>query len=459
MTPGSRLRRALNLRDLVLYGVIVTSPVAPMSIYGIVSDHAHGHVSSIILIAMFAMLLTAVSYGRMARAHPSAGSAFSYVGQEINPIAGYVVGWSLVLDYILNPLICIIWCSQQAHVFVPQVHYSMWAVLFAVFFTVLNVQGIKTSVRVNAMLAAGIGLVVVVFLIASAAYVMHHVHPSGFFIRPFYDPHTFTAGSVLGATSVAVLTYMGFDAVSTLAEEANNPRQILPATLLTCLGIGAISLLEVYAAQLVWGTSEAFPNSDTAFTFVAQRAWSPLFLIMGLTLIIAQMGSGIAAQLGAARVLYGMGRSGALPTAFFGAIDARRRVPRNNVIFVGTLALAGALILPLTASESAYELAVSLVNFGALIAFMGVNAAAFMRYYVRAEKKRLINLLAPVAGFFVCLLLWWGLSAPCKILGGVWMAAGIAFGAWKTGGFKSDLVNFEVPPDCPPNSTAEALKT
>ena len=450
--PRPRLRRALSLWDLFLYGVIVTSPVAPMSIYGIVSDRARGHVALIILLAMFAMLLTAVSYGRMARAHPSAGSAFAYVGQEINPAAGYVVGWSLVLDYILNPLICIIWCSQQAHVFVASIPYPAWAVLFAVLFTGLNVQGIKTSARVNAMLAGGIGIVVVIFLIASTLYILHHPHDtSGFFSQPFYDPHTWNRAGVLSATSVAVLTYMGFDAVSTLAEEAENPRKILPATLLTCLGIGAISLLEVYSAQLVWGTTEHFPNVDTAFTFVAQRAWAPLFLVLGLTLIIAQIGSGIAAQLGAARVLYGMGRSGALPTLFFGAVEPKRRVPRNNVVFVGVLALAGALILPLAASEStAYELAVNLVNFGALIAFMGVNAAAFMRYYVREEKKRWINFLQPVLGFLVCALLWWSLSTPSRLLGGAWMAFGIAYGAWKTRGFKSNLVNFEVPSDVLP---------
>src|SRR5580700_8838551 len=184
--PQPRLRRALSLWDLFIYGVIVTSPVAPMSIYGIVSDRAHGHVAAIILIAMFAMLLTAVSYGRMARAHPSAGSAFAYVGQELNPVAGYVVGWSLVLDYILNPLICIIWCSQQAHVFIASIPYSAWAVFFAVLFTTLNVQGIKTSARVNALLAAGIGIVVVIFLIASTLYILHHPHDTaGFFSQPF----------------------------------------------------------------------------------------------------------------------------------------------------------------------------------------------------------------------------------------------------------------------------------
>jgi putrescine importer len=457
---GVRLRRALGLRDLILYGIIVTSPVAPMSIYGIVSVRAHGHVATIILLAMFAMLLTAVSYGRMARAHPSAGSAFAYVGQEINPAIGYVIGWSLVMDYILNPLICIIWCSQQAHVFVPNLPYSAWAVFFATLFTVLNVQGIKTSARVNAMLAAGIGVVVVVFLIAATMYVLHHPPAAGtMLMRPFYDPGTWNGAAVLGATSVAVLTYMGFDAVSTLAEEAENPRQILPATVLTCLFIGAISLIEVYAAQLVWPVAMPYPNVDTAFTFVAQRAWAPLFVLMGLTLIIAQIGSGIAAQLGAARVLYGMGRSGALPASFFGALEPKRRVPRNNVVFVGTLALAGALILPVAASQgTAYELAVSLVNFGALIAFMGVNAAAFARYFLRAEKKSVINFVAPVAGFLVCLLLWSSLSTPSKLLGGIWMTFGILYGAWRTRGFRANLVNFDVPPDTAPDAATEALQ-
>ena len=444
---GPRLRRALSLRDLIFYGIIVTSPVAPMSIYGITSARAHGHVATIILMAMFAMLLTAVSYGRMARAHPSAGSAFSYVGREISPALGYVTGWSLVMDYILNPLICVIWCSQQANVFFPVIPYSAWAVLFAVLLTFLNVQGIRTSAKVNMLLALGIGAVVVIFLGAAFVYVMHHPVQSGAYALPFYDAKNWQTGAVLGATSVAVLTYMGFDAVSTLAEEAEKPNQILQATVFTCLAIGIISLVEVYAAQLVWPVSEAYPNNDTAFTFVAGRAWPPLFFLMGVTLIIAQMGSGIAAQLGAARVLYGMGRSGALPAAFFGAIDPKRRVPRNNVVLVGALVMSLALILPLTAGQRAYELAVSLVNFGALIAFMGVNAAAFTRYFLRAERKSALNFAMPVAGFLVCLLLWSNLSVSSRILGGIWMIAGIGYGAWRTKGFRANLVNFELPPD------------
>lgn len=454
------MQRALSLKDLVLYGIIVTSPVAPMSIYGIVSNRAHGHVATIILLAMFAMLLTAVSYGRMARAHPSAGSAFAYVGQEINPTIGYVIGWSLVMDYMLNPLICVIWCSQQAHVFIPDIPYSAWAVLFAILFTFLNIQGIKTSAKINAVLAAGIGAVVVIFLIAATIYLLHHPHTGGaMFLQPFYDPKSWHSAAILGATSVAVLTYMGFDAVSTLAEEAENPRQILPATVLTCLLIGTISLAEVYAAQLVWPIAEKFPNADTAFTFVAQRAWAPFFVIMGLTLIIAQVGSGIAAQLGAARVLFGMGRSGALPSTFFGVIEPKRRVPRNNVMFVGALILAGALILPIAASRgTAFELAVSLLNFGALIAFMGVNAAAFTRYFRRAEKKTVLNFVAPVAGFLVCLLLWSNLSVPSRILGGIWMAFGIAYGAWRTRGFRSNQINFDLVLDTSADTATDPLR-
>ncbi len=130
-TSAPHLRRTLSLWDLILYGVIVIQPVAPMSVFGVLSDRGRGHVVTTILIAMAAMLFTAISYGRMARVYPSAGSAFTYVGQEINPALGYVTGWSMVMDYMLNPIICTIWCSQQAHVFAPGVPYWMWAVFFA----------------------------------------------------------------------------------------------------------------------------------------------------------------------------------------------------------------------------------------------------------------------------------------------------------------------------------------
>jgi putrescine importer len=449
-SSGPRLWRALTLWDLILYGVIVIQPVAPMSVFGVLSNRGRGHVVTTILIAMMAMLFTAISYGRMARAYPSAGSAFTYVGQEINPALGYVTGWSMVMDYMLNPMICIIWCSQQAHVFAPGIPYWGWAIFFAFVFTGLNIQGVKTSARVNAGLAAAMGVVIAIFLVAAARYVFGHPHDGlGYFTRPFYDPAMWNTKAVLSGTSVAVLTYIGFDGISTLSEETENPRRnILLATVLTCLMIGILSGIEVYAAQLVWPARQAFPNLDTAFTFIAGRAWAPLFAIVGFTLLVANFGSGMGAQLGAARLLYGMGRSNALPKSFFGVVDPSRHVPRNNVLFVGGLALAGAFVLPAVAgTATGYELGANLLNFGALIAFMGVNAAAFTRYFLRDQQKSFLDFLLPGLGFLICLVLWWNLSPKARIFGAIWMAIGIAFGAWKTRGFRGNLIDFDLPPE------------
>ncbi|MGA9391973.1 MAG: APC family permease [Candidatus Sulfotelmatobacter sp.] len=447
-STAPRLRRTLTLWDLILYGVIVIQPVAPMSVFGVLSDRGRGHVVTTILIAMVAMLFTAISYGKMARAYPSAGSAFTYVGQEINPALGYVTGWSMVMDYMLNPMICIIWCSQISRDFargtpiVEGLPYWAWAVFFAAVFTLLNIQGVKTSARVNTGLAAGMGAVIVIFFLAAAHYVFGHPHNDpDFFLRPFYDRDLWNTKAVLGGTSIAVLTYIGFDGISTLSEEAENPRRnILLATVLTCLVIGILSAFEVYAAQLIWPAREPFPNVDTAFTYVAGRVWAPLFGILGFTLLIANFGSGMGAQLGAARLLYGMGRSKALPQSFFGVVDAKRHVPRNNVIFVGAIALVGAFLIN-------YGLGAEMLNFGALIAFMGVNLAAFMHYFVRDDKKKITNFVFPLAGFFICLLLWLNLSRPAKIVGAIWMGVGIAFGAVKTKGFRGNLIDFELPPE------------
>src|ERR1700726_2448171 len=193
--PG--LRRSLTLWDLILYGVIVIQPVAPMSVFGVLSNRGRGHVVTTILIAMVAMLFTAISYGRMARVYPSAGSAFTYVGKEINPALGYVTGWSMVMDYMLNPIICTIWCSQQAHVFAPGVPYWAWAVFFALVFTALNILGIKTSARGNSALAAGVGGGVAIFFVVAARSIFGNPHDgAAFFTRPFYDPQSWNTKAV-----------------------------------------------------------------------------------------------------------------------------------------------------------------------------------------------------------------------------------------------------------------------
>lgn len=192
--PSSlQLRRALSLWDLIIIGIVIVQPIAPMGIFGVISNEAGGHVVTTILIAMVAMLFTAVSYGKMARAYPSAGSAYTYVGQEIHPALGYVTGWAMVLDYVLNPLICTIICAKLTQNILPGLPYAALAIAFAVSFTALNLLAVKTSARINDVLAAGMMIVVVVFFAFAVRFVWGlHDHGAKLFTQPFYNPQTFS---------------------------------------------------------------------------------------------------------------------------------------------------------------------------------------------------------------------------------------------------------------------------
>ena len=249
---------------------------------------------------------------------------------------------------------------------------------------------------------------------------------------------------LLHGTSLAVLTYIGFDGISTLSEEVENPRRnILLATVLVCVITGVLASAEVYAAQLLrpgYGFSEM--EAERAFAHVAAIAGGvAISIAITLTILIATIGSGSGAQLGAARLLYGMGRSNAIPRKFFGAVDPVTRIPRNNVIVVGVFALVGAFVL------RDYDRAAELLNYGALIAFMGVNLASLTHYFIRGANRSLSNLLVPICGFVICAALWLHLSKMALIAGSIWMALGVGYGAWKTRGFQADLVNFDVPSD------------
>ena len=446
-----RLRRALSLWNLIFIGMVIIQPTAPMGIYGVISNTARGHVVTTILIAMVAMLFTAISYGRMARVYPSAGSAYTYVGREIHPALGYVTGWGMVMDYLLNPLICTAFSAKAAMNIVPGISFYVWLVVFAGFFTWINLHGIRTSAKLNEILCAAMVLVVLIFFAAVANFLWRMDHDAAFFLRPFYEAQNFRADSIFAGTSVAVLTYIGFDAISTLSEEAENPRRnLLLATVLVCLFAGILSGLEVYAAQLVWG-SKPFPPAqvESAFAMVSQQAGGVLlFQVMNFTLLIANMGTAIAAQLAAGRLLYGMGKGNALPKSFFGVIEPRHLVPRNGIILVGVLALIGAAALEFFSDAlggSAYAVGAQALNFGAFIAFMGVNAASFVHYWWRGESRTWSHFLVPLLGLVICGFIWVHLSHAAMILGAVWMAAGILYGAIRTRGFRADLVNFELP--------------
>ncbi|MDT8067678.1 MAG: APC family permease [Terriglobia bacterium] len=451
-TSPARLRRTLKLWNLIIIGIIIIQPTAPMGIYGVVSNKGHGHVVSAILIAMVAMLFTAISYGRMARIYPSAGSAYTYVGQEVSPAMGYLTGWSMVMDYVLNPLICVAFCAKAAMNIVPGISFYLWAIFFAILFSAFNLFGIKTSARLNEWLCAVMVAVVVVFIGAVVKYVIAMPgRAPGFFTHPFYNPETFNQGGLFRATSVAVLTYIGFDGISTLSEEAENPeRNILYATVLVCLITGILSGIEVYGAQLVWG-SKLFPSDTVESAFatisgVAGGRW--LFQTINFILLIANIGSGMGSQLAAARLLYGMGRGDALPKKFFGVIEPKRRIPRNNVLAVGAFALLGAIALEALSTRlggGAYEIGAQLLNFGAFIAFMGVNLSSFVHYCMRGRQWTMSQVAPPVLGFVICFFIWLNLSNAAKIVGASWVVVGMLYGAYRTRGFKKDLVNFDIP--------------
>lgn len=431
---GPGLRRVLGLTSLVLYGIILIQPTAPMPLFGAAATLAKGHVVTTIIIGMIGMMFTAISYGRMANVYPSAGSAYAYVSREIHPSLGYFIGWGMIFDYVMNPIICVIWISKAAMNLIPEIPFPVYAVFFTLLFTGMNLRGIESSSRTNAVIAAGLGVVIVLFLGAAVRYLIINP-PAGIseWTRPFYDPQTFSFNAMSAGASLAVLTYIGFDGISTLSEEVKNPRRnILLASVLVCIITGTLASIQVYFAQMVWpGTS--FPDQDTAFCYVAGKAGGQwLFHTVNFALLIATIGSGSGAHLGAGRLLYGMGRDNAIPKKFFAYVNPKTQIPSNNIILVGAIVLIGVFLVT-------YSLGAQLLNFGALIAFMGVNASAFTHYFINSKQRNFWNFIAPLLGFSICLYLWISLGVPAKIVGIVWLSCGVLYGAYRTSWFRKPM--------------------
>ena len=189
--------------------------------------------------------------------------------------------------------------------------------------------------------------------------------------------------------------------------------------MLTCLITGVLASIEVYIAQLVWPRGLAFPDIDTAYVHVSGRMGGPiLFLIVNGSLLLANMGSGMASQLGAARLLYAMAQDGALPRRLFGSVSVKNRIPRNNVILIGAICMVGALVF-------SYQLGTELLNYGALLAFMGVNLASIVRAWREGRAKQWLPMLLGLGGMVTCFFLWVNLGLLARVVGTVWACAGI----------------------------------
>jgi amino acid transporter len=244
------------------------------------------------------------------------------------------------------------------------------------------------------------------------------------------------------ATSFAALTYIGFDGVTTLAEEVRNPkRNILLATVLVCLFTGLFSGFQIYLAQQVWPDYNSFPNAETAFFDVSARVGGTLlFNAIAIIVFIASLGSGLAGQAGAARLLYAMGRDGVLPKKFFSHLSRKTSTPDFNIILIAVLSIIISFII-------SYQGAAELLNFGAFLAFMGVNIAALRQFYFlrpAGEKRNLFSdAIIPLLGFLVCFFIWISLPAPAKIVGGIWLITGLIFLFIKTRGLKQKPVDLD----------------
>jgi amino acid transporter len=254
-------------------------------------------------------------------------------------------------------------------------------------------------------------------------------------MQPIYNPATFHLRALAAGTSLAALVFIGFDGVSILAEEVKNPkRNVLLASVLVCVFTGLFSGLQVYLAQLVWPDYTTLQNPETAFMDVARVASGGLlFAAYGIMLLVSSIACGLAGHVGAARLLYSMGRDDVLPKKIFGYLNPKSSNPTYNVWIVGILAYVGTITIP-------WERSAEVVTFGALLAFMGVNLSALRHFWFSAEavgrRNFFVDAVVPGFGFVFCAALLISLQPWTKYAGLVWLVVGIVYAAFKTRGFR-----------------------
>lgn len=425
------LQRTLKLGSLVLFGLAYMTPLIVLGIFGIVAEVTAGASSSAYLVATVAMLLTASSYGRMAAAYPVAGSAYTYVRRTIDSRIGFLVGWAVLLDYLFLPMV--IWLIGGAYLSAqfPGVPSFVWILGFVVITTLLNVLGLKVANRTNFLLMAFQFLLIIAFVGLSIGSV---VNGGGavFSAGPFVGEGSSFAAVSAGA-AIAAYCFLGFDAVTTFTEETVEPRKTVPrAILLIALIGGGVFVLVSYTTQLV-APGGVFEDASSAALDVALTIGGNVFGAIFLAgLVIAQFSSGLAAQAAASRLLFAMGRDGALPRKIFGAVNARFRSPVINIVIVGVVGLV-ALFLDVATSTS-------FINFGAFTAFTLVNVSVIVYFFRQRAQGIALNpllyVVLPILGAIVTGYLVTQLDINAVVLGLSWLGIGIIVLAIVTKGFR-----------------------
>jgi putrescine importer len=427
-----RLKRVLGLWDLVYYGLLLTSPIAVVPMFGFAQVLSRGHAIITILAAMVAMTATAVSFGRMATVFPSSGSVYTYASRAFHPMVGFVVGWAMFLEYLFQPLQNSLYSALTIQRLLPHVPFALLSAVAVGFMTTLCWFGIRTTARANQILLVMMSTVMAAFLGEAIWYIIRNDHLVGLISsQPIYDPRTFSVRAIAAGTALTATTFIGFDGVSILAEEVENPqRNVLLASVLVCVFTGVFAALQVYLAVRVWPDYRTLVNPETAFMDVAGVVGGyKLFAGFGAVLLISSMAAGLAGLLGATRLLYSMGRDNLLPRKVFGHLDAGRGNPSYNVLIVGGLAYLGTLTM-------GWERAIEILNFGALIAFMAVNLAAVRHFGfspgMAGKRRLLLDVVVPSLGFVFCLVIFLGLQDSTLAAGAIWVIAGGVYVVLKT---------------------------
>lgn len=419
-----QLDRALSLGDLIVYGMIFMVPIAPFSVFGFVWQDAKGMVVLAYLIGLAGMLFTALSYAAMSRAFPLAGSVYAYVQRGLHETAGFLAGWLILLDYILIPALLYLFSAVALQPLLPRIPAWVWLGGFVALNAAANLFGVRFTARLYKVLLALELLTLALFVIFGAIALYHGQGAGRLTLTPLYDPHNFSLTTVAGATSIAVLSFLGFDGISTLSEESTGARNaVARATLLSLMLIGVLFMLQTWiAADLA--ARMRFTSPATAFYEIAARAGGTGLSVAAILAVVMSFGiaNAMAAQAAVSRVLFAMARDRKLP-AVLAAVHPRFKTP-----YVSTLLVAGvSLLVGLLFTHRIDDLS-RVVNFGALSSFALLHLAVARHYYFRHRTGAWFrHLICPLAGLAVILYVLYGMDPTAKILGGSWIALGVIY--------------------------------
>ena len=437
----AHLKKSLTLLPVVMIGLAYMQPMTLFDTFGIVSGLTSGHVATAYAFALIAILFTAVSYGKLVRRFPSAGSAYTYAQKAISPHVGFMVGWSSLLDYLFMPMINILLAKNYFEALVPGIPSWIFVVLLVAFMTMSNLRGIKTVANFNSVIVV-LQVVVMIGITGMVIYGVAHGEGAGTLTssQPFWSADAHVVPMITGAT-ILCFSFLGFDGISSLSEETKDAERTIPrAIFLTALIGGLIFIVASYFLQLYFPDISRFKDPDSSqpeiMLYVAGHVLQFGILIFSVVTVLA---SGMAAHAGVSRLMYVMGRDGVFPERFFGYIHPKWRTPSLNVLLVGAVALMAIRFDLVTAT--------ALVNFGALVAFTFVNLSVIAQFWIREKRNRTLRdhinyLVLPVLGALTVGALWINLEESSMVLGLIWAAVGIIYLAFVTRSFRNPVPQY-----------------